>query len=195
MTHAFAGAIVHFRELPELRTQRLLLRPFRPGDLEAVFAYASDPEVARYTIFDYHRSLDDTRRFLDPVLEHQARGNGLPLWGVCENGRDHVIGSIGFTVMAPMHARGEIGYALARPYWGRGYMTEAVQAVIRFGFDRMHLNRVEATCDANHAASARVMEKAGMRFEGVLRQYIVLKGTSRDARIYAIVRSDWAGEQ
>ena len=91
-----------------------------------------------------------------------------------------------------MHARGEIGYALARKYWGQGLMTEAVRAMLDYGFNTLHLNRIEARCDVENAGSWRVMEKVGMKFEGVLRQNIMLHGRARDARMYAILREDWA---
>jgi [ribosomal protein S5]-alanine N-acetyltransferase len=71
---------------------------------------------------------------------------------------------------APEHARAELGYVLSREHWGKGLMPEAVRAVIRFGFGRMELNRIQARCVAENTASARVMEKAGMTYEGTLRE-------------------------
>ena len=91
-----------------------------------------------------------------------------------------------------MHARAEIGYALARKYWGQGLMTEAVRAMLDYGFNLLRLNRIEARCDVENIASWRVMEKAGMKFEGVLRQNIFLHGRPRDARMYGILREEWS---
>ena len=93
----------------------------------------------------------------------------------------------------PEHARAEVGYVLSRGYWGRGIMTEAVRAVIHFGFEELHLNRIESRCIAENMASARVMEKAGMVYEGTLRGREFIKGYYRDMKVYAIRRKEYRG--
>ena len=80
---------------------------------------------------------------------------------------------------------------LSREYWGRGLMPEALRAMIAFGFERMGLNRIEARCIAENAASARVMEKVGMTYEGTLRQREFIKGAYRDMKLYAILKSEY----
>jgi len=100
------------------------------------------------------------------------------------------VGACGFVGWSPEHARAEMGYVLNRRYWGRGLVLEAVRAMISFGFERMDLNRVEARCVAENTASARVMEKAGMAYEGTLRQREFLKGVYRDMKLYAILRGE-----
>ena len=95
---------------------------------------------------------------------------------------------------APEHARAELGYVLSRKLWGRGLMPEAVRAVVRFGFGRMELNRIEARCIIENAASARVMEKAGMTCEGTLREREFIKGAYRDMRLYSILRREYRPE-
>jgi ribosomal-protein-alanine N-acetyltransferase len=89
------------------------------------------------------------------------------------------------------HSRAEIGYALSRRYWGEGYMSEAVNAVIEFGFREMLLNRIMARCEVNNIASARVMEKVGMQLEGILRQHLFVKGRYWDLKIYSILREEF----
>lgn len=89
------------------------------------------------------------------------------------------------------HASAELGYVLSRSYWGRGLMPEAVRAMIRFGFQRMDLNRIEARCIAKNTASARVMEKAGMTREGTLRESELIKGAFRDMKRYSILRREF----
>ena len=177
------------RSLPELRTERLRLRKLRADDAEGIFAYASDPEVATYVLWEAHRSLADTRAFLDMVLQ-QYQSLAPPTWGVELLEKGELIGTCSFVALAPEHARGEIGYALGRKHWGKGYMVEAVRAVLAYGFGPLGLNRIEARCDPHNTGSWRVMEKAGMKFEGLLRQNIVLHGVARDARLYAILRED-----
>jgi ribosomal-protein-alanine N-acetyltransferase len=105
-----------------------------------------------------------------------------------------VIGSCAYHEVSIMNLRGEIGYALARKYWGQGIMPEAVRAALDYGFNVVHLNRIEARCDVANTASWHVMEKVGMKFEGVLRQNIILHGVPRDARMYGVLREEWSGE-
>ena len=185
-----AGGV--FADLPELETERLLLRKMRLDDAEAMFAYASDPEVTRYVLWDTHRSIEDTEEFLRFATEGYERGD-FGGWGVVLKDSGVFVGTCGLDAgYAPEHARAELGYVLSREHWGRGLMPEAARAVIRFGFVRMKLNRIEARCIAENAASARVMEKAGMTYEGTLREREFIKGAYRDMKVYSILRSEYA---
>ena len=175
---------------PTLETERLVLRKMKPEDAGGVFAYASDPEVSRYVLWETHRTVEDSRAFLDLVGRRYETG-GEPEWGMVYKGDGRFVGSCGFVAWDPEHARAEMGYVLHRGYWGRGLVPEAVRAMIRFGFERMDLNRVEARCLAENAASARVMEKAGMAYEGTLRQRGFLKGAYRDMKMYAALRGEY----
>jgi ribosomal-protein-alanine N-acetyltransferase len=180
-----------FSNLPELETERLLLRKMRLDDAEAMFAYASDPEVTRYVPWDTHRSMEDSESFLGFATEGYERGD-FGGWGVVLKDDGVFIGTCGIDVgYAPEHARAELGYVLSREHWGKGLMPEAVRAVIRFSFGRMGLNRVEARCIAENTASARVMEKAGMTYEGTLREREFIKGAYRDMKLYSILRREY----
>ena len=180
-----------FADLPELETERLLLRKMRLEDAEAMFAYASDPEVTRYVLWDTHRSIEDSESFLRQATAGYARGD-FGGWGIVLKDDGAFVGTCGVDVgYAPEHARAELGYVLSREHWGRGLMPEAVRAVIRFGFDRMGLNRMEARCIAENTASARVMEKAGMTYEGTLREREFIKGAYRDMKLYSILRREY----
>jgi [ribosomal protein S5]-alanine N-acetyltransferase len=104
---------------------------------------------------------------------------------------DEVIGSAEVYVESVRHHRAEIGYILRRDMWGKGLATEIAALLLRFSFDHLHLHRVYATCDPANTASARVIEKAGMHYEGHLRdQFLAHDGTWRDALIYACVASE-----
>ncbi|MGH2404920.1 MAG: GNAT family N-acetyltransferase [bacterium] len=180
-----------FGELPSLETRRLLLRKLRLDDAADAFAYGSDPEVSRYTTWEPHRTIDDTRAFLTSILELYASHRVAP-WGMEHKQEGRLIGTCGFVWWDLRHARAEIAYALAQPYWNKGYTTEAVRAVIAFGYEVMRVNRIEARCDIPNAASARVMEKAGMTFEGILRHHMFVKGEYVDLKMYSILRDEWA---
>src|SRR4051794_35981216 len=122
-----------FAELPVLETERLKLRRIRWSDTEDVFRYASDPEVAQYTMWDAHRSLSDSRDFIACIMDLYVHGQPAP-WGIIHKGEQRLIGTCGFVYWNVSHARAEIGYALGKDYWGQGYATEAVQTVVGFGF-------------------------------------------------------------
>ena len=179
-----------FADLPELETERLLLRKMRLDDAQAMFAYASDPEVTRYVIWETHGSIEDSENFLRFADKGYERGD-FGGWGVVLKDSGAFIGTCGVDVnFAPEHARAELGYVLSREHWGKGLMPEAVRTVIRFGFGRMELNRIQARCVAENTASARVMEKVGMTYEGTLRASEYIKGAFRDMRIYSILRRE-----
>lgn len=177
-----------FEDLPELETERLLLRKMRLDDAQAMFAYASDPEVTRYVLFETHRSVEDSEAFLRSAVEGYERGD-FGGWGIVLKDSGRFVGTCGMD-HAPEHARAELGYVLSREQWGKGLMPEAVRAVIRFGFGRMELNRIQARCIAENTASARVMEKVGMTYEGTLREYELIKGAYRDMKFYSILRRE-----
>ena len=182
---------------PSLKTPRLLLRAVRPRDDVALFDYARDPEVARYTTWEAHSSLADAQQFLAHVLDNYRVGK-IGYWAIEHQSEKKLIGAIGLhgdivpgQVVEFLDARAELAYVLARPYWNQDLMTEAALAVLEFGFSQWKLNRIEARCLVENAASARVMEKLGMKYEGTLRQQIYIKGAFRDLKIYAILKSDW----
>jgi ribosomal-protein-alanine N-acetyltransferase len=179
-----------FGNLPTLETARLLLRKMNHDDAQDLFEYASDPEVAKYTTWSTHQSLQDSRDFLRSVME-QYEMQTVASWGIVHKGNSRFIGTCGFISWSPHHARGEVAYALSRKYWGQGLMTEAVRTVIAFGFCTMQLNRVQAICEVENVASARVMEKVGMTFEGKLREYMFFKEHYRNLKMYSILRGEW----
>jgi len=175
--------------IPVLGTERLRLRPFTLDDEVAVFALASDPEIARFVRFEAHRTRAETRTFLEFVFEHYRHGD-LFAWAIVLREDGLLIGSCGFVSRAPERKSAEIGYWLGKPYWGKGYAVEAACALVRFGFDQMGLERVEAKCFLENHAGQRMIEKLGMKFEGRDRSEMI-KGAYPELRLYAVARQDW----
>ena len=180
-----------FRALPTLETERLVLRALTAGDAEAVFAYSWDPEVARYTGWEPAASIEDAQAFIDSVLRQYHAGQPAG-WGVVHRADQRLIGTCGFSAYSPISGSGFLSYALARQYWGEGLTTEAVLEVLDFGFTVMGLHRVQATCIVDNVGSWRVMEKAGMRYEGVLKGLAVKHGQRWDMKVYSVLRGEWA---
>jgi ribosomal-protein-alanine N-acetyltransferase len=178
-----------FCRLPTLFTPRLIIRPARMTDAQDIYDYSRDPEVARHVLWDAHQSIHQTRGYLRFLLK-QYRG-GQPSSFVIELAQEHrVIGTIGFMWLQQENRSAEVGYSLSRAYWNRGLMTEALGAVLQFGFDKLHLNRIEAQYESDNPASGRVMAHVGMRHEGRLRQRVYNKGRYVDVELYAILRDD-----
>ncbi|MEG4217409.1 GNAT family protein [Microcoleus sp. Pol14C6] len=176
--------------LPTIETERLLLRKITLNDASDMFEYACNPEVSKYTMWSTHTSLEDTKYFLKSITKMYKRRE-LVDWGIVHKADKKFIGTCGFVEWSMTHSRAEIGYALSRNYWGEGYMSEAVNAVIEFGFREMLLNRILARCEVSNIASARVMEKVGMQLEGILRQHLFVKDRYWDLKLYSILREEF----
>lgn len=177
-----------FTPFPTLETPRLLLRALRASDLDDLYAYASDPEIDRFTPWTRYTALEQAQADLDEFLAEYER-DGLGAWGVEHRADRRLIGIATFSPPHRYHRRAELGYTIARAYWGQGYATEAVQALIRFGFEQMDLVRIEAVVLPDHSASARVLEKAGMQYEGLLRGYQIWRSKPCDLMMFGVVRA------
>ena len=176
--------------MPELRTPRLRLRKLTMRDAADIYQYSRDPEVARHVLWDAHQSIGDSRAYLRYMLR-RYHAHEPASWGIewLETGR--IIGTIGFMWIQRDNNAAEVGYSLAQEYWNQGIMTEALRAVIRYGFESMGLNRIEAQHETTNPASGAVMRKCRMLREGTLRGRLYNKGRYVDVDLYAILRRDY----
>lgn len=152
-----------------IETHRLILRPFRAEDAEDMFTgWASDPEVTRFLTWPVHSGVEVTRSLLTAWIAGYEDG-GFFNWAIewKENGR--VIGNISVVKLNEAAESADMGYCMSRAFWGRGIMPEALRAVMDYLFDTVGLNRIAACHDVRNPKSGRVMEKAGMKVEGILR--------------------------
>jgi ribosomal-protein-alanine N-acetyltransferase len=174
-----------------LLTERLLLRDFVEADWRAVHLYGSDPDVVRFMPWGPN-SEEDTKAFVARALSAQAdspRTKHELAVVLREEGR--LIGGCGIRVSGPADRRADMGYCLHSGFWGKGYATEVAEALLAFGFDRLALHRIIATCDVGNAASARVLEKVGMRREAYFREDSWIRGVWRDSYLYAVLEDEW----
>ena len=178
-----------FVRLPRLETPRLVIRRMAMADAEDIYEYGRDPEVSRHVLWDAYRSLGEARMYLKYV-QRQYRLNEPASWGIELKATGRLIGTIGFMWWNQEYRSAEVGYSLSRAYWNQGLMTEALGAVIKFGFEEMNLNRIEAQHETTNPASGRVMEKVGMKKEGVLRQRLRNKGKFVDVALYSVLRGE-----
>lgn len=179
-----------FKNLPVLETERLRLRKLSMRDAGDVFAYASVPEVAEHVTWEYHRNISDSMHYLRFITQQYQDGIPSP-WGIIHKELGKLIGTIGYHVWSLPNGFGEVGYALSKDFWNKGYTTEAFEEVIRFGFERLRLNRVEATCKLANTASERVMLKCGLSYEGILRKRLFAKSEYHDLKLYSLLRNEW----
>lgn len=178
-----------FTHLPTLETDRLILRPMRMRDAQDLFDYARDPQVSRHVLWDAHASIRDSRQFLRGAIRQYRKGQPSS-FAITLKDSGRMIGTVGFMWINLDHLSAEVGYSLSRDYWNQGIMTEALRAVIAFGFDTLRLNRIEAQHETDNPASGRVMAHVGMQYEGLLRQRLKNKGKYVDVALYAILRGD-----
>lgn len=182
--------IVFPKKFPLLTTRRLVLRPLTPDDRDGIFEIFSDPEVTA-DHFDLSTLQDSGQaaRLIARLRDGFARQQSLR-WGIALKEEDRVIGTVGFNYVMPPTLRGGIGFDLARSHWGRGYMREALPAVIGYGFGSMGLNRLEALVVPANTPSVRLLRDLGFLEEGTLRDYGFWKDRFWDLSCFSLLRRE-----
>jgi len=172
----------------KLETERLLLRPAQEVDAAPIFErYAQDPEVTRFLIWKPHRSVTQTHEFIQRCQRVWSEGTAYP-WVIIRKA-DHLL--LGMIELRPDGHKAEVDYVLARDAWGHGYMTEALRTVVARALAEPQIWQVWAYCQVQNSASARVLEKAGLRREGILKRWAIhpaFGAEPQDCFSYAIVR-------
>lgn len=178
---------------PDLVTARLRLRPFVPADAPAVQALAGAREVADTTLTIPHPYPDGAAE--EWIAMHRAGwADGKDVtYAITAADGGALVGAVGLALV-PVHAGAELGYWIARPAWGRGYATEAAAVLCDFAFATLGVHRIQARHFVRNPASGRVMQKLGMRYEGVLRDAVRRWGRFEDVAVYAVLAPDWARE-
>jgi RimJ/RimL family protein N-acetyltransferase len=175
----------------EIKTERLVLREIVHGDLPAVLAYQNDPLYLRYYAWT-SRSDDDVRAFLKMLIDLQVEEPRRKFQlAITLAGDDTAIGNCGVRRKDHNEFEADIGYELNPEHWGRGYATEAARALVTHGFRELELHRVSAWCVADNTGSQGVLQKAGMRLEGRLRDNEFYKDRWWDTLLYAVLRDEW----
>ncbi|MBQ3080487.1 MAG: GNAT family N-acetyltransferase [Clostridia bacterium] len=179
-----------FDQMPRIETDRLVLRKLEMRDAPDMFEYSRDPLVAKHVLWDAQTSVSESRGYIRYMLRKYRSGEPSS-WGIEEKASGKIIGTIGYMWYQRENNSCEVGYSLARAHWGRGYMTEALKAVIAYSFKTLRIHRVEAQHETDNLASGRVMEKCGMTKEGTLRGRLYNKGKYVDVHVYSILREEY----
>jgi RimJ/RimL family protein N-acetyltransferase len=175
---------------PALTTARLILRPFTPADAPDVQRYVSDRDIAAMTLSIPHPYPDDgAEKWISTQPAKYAEGKRAS-FAITERESGALAGAIGLHIEGA-HGRAELGYWIAKPFWGRGYATEASWAMLQFGFEALGLNKIHAAVFIKNPASDRVIRKIGMKWEGRLREHDLKWGAYEDIDVYAILAKEW----
>ena len=178
--------------LDPITTPRLILRPFREGDLDDLYAYYALPEVTRFLYSEPH-DLEKARETLAKKMKSvtlNKKDDRLVL-AVEEKNSGRVIGEVLLLWKSKKHNIGEVGYVFNPAFQGQGYATEAAREMLRLGFETCKFHRMIACCDARNTASMRVMERLGMRREAHYVENEFIKGEWTDELIYAMLEREW----
>lgn len=173
-----------------IETERLILRRFTVEDAGDMYKnWASDPEVTKYLTWPPHESVEFTKSLLADWVKEYEKGEVFH-WAITWKDSGEVIGDISVVRLDEEVEAAEIGYCMARRLWGQGIMPESLTAVENYLFDEADLNRVGACHDPENAKSGRVMQKAGMQYEGTRRKAIKSNQGITNVAMYAILKSD-----
>lgn len=179
-----------FKEYPVLTTDRLCLRKIVNTDVKNMLTYLSDPLVMQYYGLEPFQTEDEARdeiNWYDKILKEET---GIR-WGITQKSDDKIIGSCGFLNWDHQHSRIDIGYELAREFWGMGFASEVLEAVLTFGFEQMKLERIQALIEPANIASIKLVERHGFLREGLLRHYEFGNGKFDDLYMYSILKEEF----
>ncbi len=182
-----------FNPFPVLETPRLLLRRPVPSDAADLFLMRSDPEVMRYIPRPLAQSEADVLALLEVIDDFTQKGERIN-WAIEWKETGAAIGMIGFVNITPEHYRAEVGYSLARAWHRKGIMREALAAVLKYGFDTLKLNSIEAIMDEDNQASGKLAEDAGFRKEAHFLEDFLHKGVFRNSIHYGLLQREWSAK-
>lgn len=174
-----------------IETDRLILRKFEKEDAGDMFTnWANDPDVTKYLSWNVHKKISITREIINTWV-YSYKKTDFYNWAIVFKSDAKVIGSISLDNISNVHFRCEIGYCLSKVFWNRGLMTEALKSVVKYLFTDVGFKRIQAIHHTANYASGKVMLKAGMKYEGILRKYHLSNdGVLTDCKIYSIIDKD-----
>lgn len=171
-----------------LFTERLKLRQLSVSDAQDMFEYTSKDVSTKYLSWNTHTNIEQTVSFLKEVESKYGNVHNEFSWAIELMGNSKMIGVVKLFEISSASKRAEVSYILNSDFQGKGYINEAIAAVLDFCFNEMELIRVQARCSTDNLASEKVMQKAGMTFEGILKKYWILKDEVKDVALYAITK-------
>lgn len=182
---------INFEQFPVLETKRLILKQITSAQVSELSLILSDPEVAKHDYFHPTTSEDEVMKFIERYQSEWESEEEIT-WGIFTHESHELIGTCGLGNLCDVTNKAEIGYAVRRSEWGKGYATEAIAAVVKYGFESAELNRIEALITPGNDASVVVLEKNGFLREGLVRERDMLKGQLVDSFIMGQLKRDYS---
>lgn len=178
-----------FKSFPEFESERLLFRKILVSDAKDILLIRSNDDVMRFMDVIRFKSIADAEKMTRSVEESYNKEEGIN-WGIVEKHSNSFVGYFGFFRIIPEHCRAEIGYALKPEYWGKGYMYETINSMVRFGFENMKLHSIEANVNPDNEKSKKVLEKIGFKKEAYFRENYLFNNKFLDSIIYSLLEKD-----
>jgi ribosomal-protein-alanine N-acetyltransferase len=178
-----------FNSFPEFESERLHFRKILLSDAKDIFLIRSNDEVMRFMDVPRHHTISDSEKLIQTAEETYNNEVGIN-WAIIEKKSNIFIGYIGFIRVTPEHCRAEIGYALKPEFWGKGYMHETINKLVRFGFKNMKLHSIEANVNPKNERSKKVLEKIGFKKEAYFRENYLFDNKFLDSIIYSLLEKD-----
>lgn len=180
-------------KFPILGTERLVLRELSDADIGNFFELFGDEEVLKYYGMRPYKSPEDAAGFMGRLIKKFPAKSGIR-WGIIVRGQTEMIGTIGYKYWDTRSRKGEVSYELKQKFWNKGYITEALKEVVKFGFEN-GLNRIEAWDMKGNIASRRVLEKSGFTYEGTWREHTYWDGKLYDIEWFSILKREWESKE
>ena len=178
-----------FKSFPELESERLLFRRILQSDAKDLFLLRSNDDVLRFMDVPRHHSISDSEKLIHTLDESYENETGIN-WVIVEKRSNSFAGYFGFWRMIPEHCRAEIGYAIKPEFWGKSYMYETINKMVRFGFENMMLHSIEANVNPLNERSKKVLERIGFKKEAHFRENYLFNGEFLDSIIYSLLEKD-----
>ncbi len=175
---------------PQLKSANLILREIKLSDAEAIYRIFSDQKMLKYHDVEAFKTIEEAKCLIYSLSE-SFRVQEVIRWGIAKKGENIIVGTCGYSGWNKNRLRAEIGYELSPTYWRQGIMTKALNTIIRYGFEKMQLNRIEATVMLPNIASMRLLQKLGFQEEGILRERGFWKGNFHDLKMFALLKKDY----
>lgn len=179
-----------FKEFPVLETERLILRKFTLEDAIDVLSIRSDQRVMDHMDSKGHLDIQQTEEFIKENFETYNRENGI-FWAIIEKESGTFLGDLAFWRIDAKNCRAEIGYTLKPDFWGKGFMKEAMDAALRFGFNELNLHSYEANINPDNMNSRKILERTGFKKEAYFRENYYFDGRFLDSEIYCLLERDF----
>lgn len=182
--------MIQGEKLPVIESSRVRLRHIENSDIDSLYDIFSDAEAMRFFGSLPFAERADAVNYLADINENFNKKT-LFQWGIALKSNNRIIGTSTIFHADEKHRRAEIGYALNREFWGKGYVTEALNSLFRFAFEELKLHRIEADVDPRNAASIKILEKFGFQKEGYLRERWFSGDEIQDAFFYGLLKREW----